>query len=88
VRVVPRAGRDGVAGERAGALLVRLAAAPVDGQANHALVRVLGRALGVAASSVTILRGATGRDKVVRIAGLAASVLRQRVDALSQAKEE
>jgi uncharacterized protein len=88
VRVQPRAGRDGIVGERAGALLVRLAAAPVDGQANDALARVLGRALGVTPSSVTILRGATGRDKVVRIAGLAASVLRKRVDALSQAKEE
>ena len=84
----PRAGRDGIAGERAGALLVRLAAAPVDGQANEALVRVLAKALGVAPSTVTILRGATGRDKVVRIAGLAASVLRTRVDALSRAKEE
>lgn len=88
MRVQPRAGKDGIAGERAGALLVRLAAAPVDGKANEDLVRVLGRALGVAPSSVTILRGATGRDKVVRIAGLAASVLRTRVDALSRAKEE
>jgi len=86
--VLPRAGRDGIAGERAGALLVRLAAAPVDGQANDSLVRVLGRALGVPPSAVTILRGATGRDKVVHIAGLAASVLRTRVDALSRAKEE
>ena len=67
---------------------MRLAAAPVDGAANDALVRVLGRALGVPPSSLAILRGATGRDKVVRIAGLAASVLRERVDALSQAKEE
>jgi uncharacterized protein len=74
-----------VAGERAGALLVRLAAAPVDGQANEALVRVLGKALGVPPSSVAILRGAAGRDKVVRIAGLAASALRARVDELSRA---
>jgi uncharacterized protein (TIGR00251 family) len=88
VRVVPRAGQDGIAGERQGALVVRLSAAPVDGQANQALVRVLGKALGVPPSSLTILRGAAGRDKVVRIAGLAASVLRTRVDALSRAKEE
>jgi hypothetical protein len=67
---------------------VRLAAAPVDGQANDALVRVVAKALGVPPSSVTILRGATGRDKVVHIAGLAASALRARVDALSRAKEE
>ena len=84
----PRAGRDEIAGERAGALLVRLSAAPVDGQANDALVRVLAKALGVAPSSVTILRGATGRDKVVRVFGLAASALRDRVDLLSRAKEE
>ena len=41
VRVVPRAGRTGVAGTRGDALLVRLAAAPVDGAANDALIAML-----------------------------------------------
>jgi uncharacterized protein len=83
VRVRPRSARDLVEGERQGALLVRLSAAPVDGKANEALVRVLGKALGVPPTSIAILRGAGARDKVVRIAGLAAAALRARVDALS-----
>jgi uncharacterized protein YggU (UPF0235/DUF167 family) len=88
VRVVPRGGRDEVAGHRAGALVVRLSAAPVDGRANQALLRVLARALGVPPSAVAILRGAAGRDKVVHVRGLAASALQSRVDALSQAKQQ
>jgi uncharacterized protein len=70
VRVQPRASRDEVAGERAGALLVRLTAAPVDGQANAALLRLLARRLGLPASALEILRGGRGRDKLVRVAGL------------------
>jgi uncharacterized protein len=72
-----------VGGERQGALLVRLSAAPVDGKANEALIRVLGLALGVPPTCITILRGTGARDKVVRIAGHAAAALRARVDALS-----
>ena len=40
VRVIPRAGRTAIAGVRGGALTVRLAAAPVDGAANDALIAV------------------------------------------------
>lgn len=47
VRVIPRAGRSGIAGLRDGALLVRLAAAPVDGAANAELIAVLAEAIGV-----------------------------------------
>jgi uncharacterized protein YggU (UPF0235/DUF167 family) len=54
---------------REGALLVRLAAAPVDGAANDALVRMLAEALDVARSRVTILSGERSRDKRVHCAG-------------------
>jgi uncharacterized protein (TIGR00251 family) len=70
VRVQPRAARDGVGGVREGALVVRLTAPPVDGKANAALARFLGRLLGVAPTAIEVVRGATGRDKVVRVAGL------------------
>jgi uncharacterized protein (TIGR00251 family) len=71
VRVQPRAARTGIAGWRAdGALSVRVTAAPVDGQANAAVGALLAEALGVRASAVEIVRGATGRDKYVRVAGL------------------
>ena len=70
VRVQPRAAKDELAGVREGALVVRLKAPPVDGAANEALARFLGRALGVPASAVRIVRGASGRDKLVAVAGI------------------
>jgi uncharacterized protein (TIGR00251 family) len=80
VRVQPRAAKDAFAGEREGALVVRLTAPPVEGRANEALSRLLGRALGVAPSSVRVLRGTSGRDKLVAVAGLAASSARQKLE--------
>ncbi len=79
MRVKPRAPRDAIEGEKGGALVVRLQAPPVEGEANAALARFLGRALGVPPSSVKILRGATGREKLLRFEGLAADALRQRL---------
>jgi|RhiMetdeSRZDD1v2_1073273.scaffolds.fasta_scaffold01969_9 uncharacterized protein len=73
VRVVPRAGRSEVAGLRDGALLVRLAAAPVDGAANLELIDLIARALHVAKRDVTIVSGERSRRKRVRIAGMNAA---------------
>jgi uncharacterized protein len=80
VRVQPRAAQDALAGERQGALVIRLTAPPVEGRANEALARVLGRALGVPPSAVRVLRGATGRDKLVAVAGIAAAVARKKLE--------
>ncbi len=82
VRVIPRAGRNTIAGVRLGALLVRLAAAPVDGAANEALVRVLADGLDLPRRSVTIVSGERARDKRVRIAGLAAAALNERLSTI------
>ncbi len=72
VRVQPRAARAGIVGWRPdGALGVRVTAAPVDGRANTAVGTVLAVALGVRASAVQIVRGATGRDKYIRVVGVA-----------------
>jgi uncharacterized protein (TIGR00251 family) len=79
VRVQPRASRDALAGEREGALVVRLTAPPVEDAANEALSRFLGKALGVAPSAVRVVRGATGRNKVVSVAGLDAATARERL---------
>lgn len=79
VRVQPRSARDALSGERAGALLVRLTAPPVEGRANEALARVLGRALGVAPSAVRVLHGLAARDKLVAVAGVSAAVARERL---------
>ena len=76
VRVSPRASRDELPGERDGALVVRLAAPPVEGQANAALLRFLARRLGVAPSTLSVARGAKGRDKVLLVAGARADDVR------------
>ena len=81
VRVQPRASRDGLSGERDGALVVRLTAPPVEGAANEALSRFLGKALGVAPSAVRVVSGATGRNKVVSVSGLDAAAARERLGA-------
>jgi uncharacterized protein (TIGR00251 family) len=81
VRVRPRAAREALSGEREGALVVRLTAPPVEGRANEALARVLGRALGVPPSAVRVVRGETGRDKLVAIAGLSAAAAREKLSA-------
>jgi uncharacterized protein len=81
VRVQPRASRNALGGEREGALVVRLTAPPVEGAANEALARFLGKALGVAPSAVRVVSGATGRNKVVRVAGLGAAAARERLGA-------
>jgi len=79
VRVAPRASRDAIEGEHAGALKVRLSAPPVDGRANEALRRLLADRLNVAISAVRILGGEKSRNKRVQIIG----VSRERVMALA-----
>ena len=79
VRVQPRASRDALSGEREGALVVRLTAPPVEGAANEALSRFLGKKLGVAPSAVRVVSGTTGRNKVVSVAGLDAATARERL---------
>jgi uncharacterized protein (TIGR00251 family) len=71
LRVQTRASRDEVANVRDGALVVRLTAAPVENAANAALVRLLARRLRVPISSVRIVRGEAGRNKLVEIDGVA-----------------
>jgi len=70
IRVQPRASRSEVVGEHDGALKVRLAAPPVEGEANRELVRFLGKLLDVAPSRVSVVAGATGKSKVVEIEGV------------------
>ena len=70
VRVTPRAGRSGIAGLRGGTLIVRLAAAPVDGAANDELIAFLSKALDIPKRDITIVTGERSRTKRIRIAGL------------------
>src|SRR5688572_6917833 len=73
MRVVPRAGRSGFAGLRDGAILVRLAAAPVDGAANEELIALIARTLRVPKRDVIIVAGERARTKRIRVAGMSAA---------------
>ncbi len=76
VRVQPRAKRDEIVGERAGAVVVRLTAPPLDGRANVALCRLIAERAGVARSAVRVVRGQAARDKLVAVDGLDAAAVR------------
>ncbi len=67
LHVQPGAKRTEIAGTHGNALKVRLAAPPVDGKANDALLRFLADAFAVPLRDAALLRGETSRAKVVRI---------------------
>jgi uncharacterized protein len=66
----PRASRSEVLGEKDGAVVVALAAPPVEGAANEELVATLARVFSVPRRSIKLLAGLTGRHKRVEIEGL------------------
>lgn len=79
IRVIPRAKRTAVSGTRQDAVLVRLAAPPVDGAANAALITFLADQLGVATRALRIVAGETSREKRVAVEGLRAAAVRTRL---------
>lgn len=79
VRAMPRSGRSGIAGLRGDALLVRVAAAPVEGAANEELVAVLAKALGLHRRQLTVIAGERARDKRVLIEGIALAEIETRL---------
>jgi uncharacterized protein YggU (UPF0235/DUF167 family) len=82
VRAQPGARKNGVLGERAGALRVAVSAAPEKGKANAAVRDVLADALGCKPSQVGLLTGETARDKTFLVTGLDPAELRARLDRL------
>ena len=70
VRVIPRAGKAGIAGIRNEALLIRLTAPPVDGAANAELITLLAGALGVPKRNVSLISGDRSRSKRIRVLGV------------------
>jgi len=68
LRVTPGARVEGIAIDN-GRVLAKVRARPQDGAANDAVIALLAKALGCAPSTITLLRGATSREKLVRIGG-------------------
>lgn len=79
VRARPRARTSRIAGVREGALLVDLAAPPVDGAANAELVQTLAGALSIPRRDVVLVRGDTARTKLVEVRGLGVDEVRARL---------
>ena len=81
LRVQPRASRDEVVEVLStGALKVRIKAPPVDGAANAHLLKWLAKkVLAVSPRQLSLVRGHTGRDKVVAVAGLTVEEVRERL---------
>lgn len=63
LHIQPRASRSEVVGPHGGSLKVRIAAPPVEGAANQALIRFLAQSFGVPAHRVEIRSGTGGRSK-------------------------
>ena len=79
VKVHPRAKKNAITGEVGDALKVALTAPPVDGKANAACTEFFARLLNVPRSSVTIASGVSGRNKVIRVSGMTAQQVRDRL---------
>ena len=68
--VTPRASRSQIKGVRNGALAVALHSPPIEGRANAELIQLIAETLAIPRSRITIMRGETGRKKVVLIEGI------------------
>ena len=80
VRLQPKASREELrVWDEGGVLRVRVKEAPVDGAANAALVRLVAKYLGISRGAISIIHGATGRNKILKVEGLSASQVKNRL---------
>jgi len=79
IKVHPRARKAEITGELGHALKVSLTAPPIEGRANDACIDFFAKILKVPRSSITIASGAGGRNKVIRVAGVTAQHVRDRL---------
>lgn len=82
VRVQPNAKRNEVVRFEDGILYLRIAALPVKGKANQALIAFLSDVLGVSKSRLSIEKGATSRMKVIAVEGMSQVEVREKVEGL------
>ena len=78
VKVIPRSSKNRIEWEQ-GNLKVRLTAPPVDGLANEALIALLAERLALPKRAITIVRGATSRQKTVEIEGMTLEMVEKRL---------
>lgn len=81
VKVHPRARKNAITGITGDALKLALTAPPVDGKANQAVMEFFADLFAISRSSITIASGETSRTKVIRVGGISADQVRQRLHA-------
>jgi uncharacterized protein len=79
IRVIPRSSQTKIDGMRAGRLILRVTAPPLDDAANDAVIAAMARALSVPRSAVQIAAGQRSRDKSIVVAGVTAEDLQRRL---------
>ena len=80
IKVSAGAARERLIGRHGDALKLSVRAAPTKSKANDAVCRLVAAALDLPASAVTVLRGATARDKTLLVAGVEPTALAQRLN--------
>jgi len=83
LRVSPGAGRAQIVGRHGDAWKVRVTAAPEQGRANDAVLRLLSEALAVPREAVVLVSGHGGRDKIVELTGLGPALVERRLASAS-----
>ena len=76
LHVTPGARQEGIVGWQGQSLRLKVRARPEKGRANEAVIRLLASHLGLPLTSLSIVRGATSRDKLVKVDGLSEEQLR------------
>jgi uncharacterized protein (TIGR00251 family) len=79
LHIQPGARKTEISGIHGNALKIRLAAPPVDGKANDALLAFLARTLGLPKSRVLLVSGQTSRSKRVAVTGLSSAEIASRL---------
>ena len=83
LRVTPGAGRAAVVGRYGDGWKVRVTAAPENGRANEAVLRLLSAALGLPRTALTLVSGHGGRDKIVELTGVGPALAERRLESAS-----
>jgi uncharacterized protein len=82
VKVHPRARKNAITGTIGNAIKLALAAPPVEGRANEACIAFFAKFLNVPRSSVTIAAGESSRQKLIRIGGMRAAQVEEKLRAV------
>jgi uncharacterized protein (TIGR00251 family) len=81
VKVQPRAKRNAITGALGDALKLSLTAPPLEGRANHAVIEFFADLFEIPRSQVTITSGETSRNKLIRLTGVSAQQVREKLAA-------